>query len=381
MAHAYTPGLKVAEKTKVLKKRILPLLGNVLVNKDSIVESDKIVAETELPGKVHSINVVNKLGISPGRINEYMLKKQGDSVEKDEPLAESKPWLKLLKVTCVSPINGTVENISTITGQVLLREPPRPVQINAHIDGKVVDTVENEGVTIETIATFIQGIFGIGGETTGELHIPVKNPDSILTEADINEDFKDKIVVAGAFIDYKTLKKAMDIGVKGIIVGGFDDGTLRKILGYDIGVAITGTESIGITIIITEGFGRIEIAQKTFDLLKLRSGEKTSINGATQIRAGVVRPEIIIPYRNEIGANTVFSCQDDRTSEEHTGIKIGDPVRVIRNPLFGKIGIVNTLPPEPQIIETGSRLRILEIRFPDGAVSTVPRANVEAIEQ
>ena len=381
MAHAYTPGLKVSKKTTVLKKRILPLLGNVLVKKGDVVKSDKVVAMTELPGKVHSINVINKLGISSGRINEYMLKKKGDSVAVDEPLAESKPWLKLLKVDCKSTINGTVENISTITGQVLLREQPRPVQINAYIDGTVVDTMEKEGVTIETTATFIQGIFGIGGETTGELFIPVKTPDSVITEADIDESFKDKIIVVGAYIDHKTLKKAIAVGVKGVIVGGFDDETLKEILGYDIGVAITGTETIGITIIITEGFGKIEIAQKTFDLLKSRSGAKTSINGATQIRAGVVRPEIIIPYRDEDGDDTTTYSKGEETDKEHTGIKIGDPVRIIRNPLFGKIGVVNDLPTEPKTIETGSKLRILEVIFLDGTVSTIPRANVEAIEQ
>ncbi|MGR3219432.1 MAG: hypothetical protein ACUZ8H_06380 [Candidatus Anammoxibacter sp.] len=381
MAHAYTPGLKVSEKTTVLKKRTLPLLGNVLVKKGDIVRSDMIVAKTELPGKVHSINVINKLGISPGRINEYMLKKKGDSVTVDEPLAESKPWLKFLKVNCKSTINGTVENISTITGQVLLREEPRPVQINAFIDGRVVETIEKEGVTIETTATFIQGIFGIGGETTGELVIPVKNPDSVLAETDIDESFKEKIVVAGAFIDYKTLKKAIEVGVKGVIVGGFDDETLKEILGYDIGVAITGAETIGITIIITEGFGRIEIAQKTFDLLKSRSGAKTSINGATQIRAGVVRPEVVIPYQGETGVGSASDTKDEEAEKEQTGIKIGDPVRIIRNPLFGKIGIVNDLPADPKIIETGSKLRILEVKFPDGAVSTIPRSNVEAIEQ
>ena len=381
MAHAYTPGLKVAEKVKVLKKRILPLIGKVLVNKNDAVSPDDVVAETALPGKVHSINIINKLGISPGRINEYMLKKQGDTIKKDEPLAESKPWFKFLKATCLSPINGTVETISTITGQVLLREKPKPVQVNAHIDGKVVDTIENEGVTIETTATYIQGIFGIGGEVTGELKIGVKNQSDTLLLNELDESFRDKIVVAGAFIDYETVKKAIDVGIKGIIVGGFDDGTLKRILGYDLGVAITGTESIGLTIIITEGFGRIEIAQKTFELLKLRAGEKTSINGATQIRAGVVRPEVIIPYLDEIKSDNHVCGDENSTEKSQTGIKIGDPIRIIRNPLFGRIGVVNALPADPQLVETGSKLRVLEIKFPDGSVSIVPRANIEAIEQ
>lgn len=381
MAHSYTPGLKVVEKKFVRKSRILPLLGDVLVKVDDIVTFDKIVAKTELPGKVHSLNIINKLGISPARINDYMLKKQGESVEKDEPLAESKPWLSMFKVTCNSPITGTVETISSITGQVLLREKPRPVQISAYIDGKVVEIMDKEGVVVETPATYIQGIFGIGGEAIGELVVPVNEPDAILSESDITNELCGKIVVAGAYIDYKTLKKAIDVGIKGIIVGGFDDGILKDILGYDIGVAITGTETIGTTIVITEGFGNITIAQKTFDLLKLRAGAKTSINGATQIRAGVVRPEIIIPFTEEIGSGTLINQKDGDKNETPSGLKIGDTIRIIRKPNFGKIGTVNALPPDPQIIETESKMRVLEVKFPDGTLFIVPRTNVEAIEQ
>lgn len=378
MAHAYTPGLKASEKVRIKKRRILPLLGRVTVKSGEIVESDSIVAMTEMPGKVHSVNVINKLGISPARINEYMLKKKGDIVEKGKSLAETKPWLNMLKASCPSPITGTVESISTVTGQVLLREPPNPIQINAYIDGKVIEVLDQQGVVIETTGTFIQGIFGIGGEMVGKLHLTASTPESVLKAEDINDELHGKIIVAGAFIQYEALKKALDIGVKGIIVGGFDDRYLKELLGYDLGVAVTGTESLSMTVIITEGFGKINMAQKLFDLLKLRSGSKASINGATQIRAGVVRPEIIIPYKDEInsGFDKGFDIQEDVT-----GIKPGDTVRIIRLPDFGMIGMVNKLPPDPQIIETGSKVRVLEVKFPNGSSSIVARANVEKIEQ
>ena len=32
MAHAYTPGLRVTNRTKITKKRILPLKGDVVVS-------------------------------------------------------------------------------------------------------------------------------------------------------------------------------------------------------------------------------------------------------------------------------------------------------------------------------------------------------------
>ena len=43
--------------------------------------------------------------------------------------------------------------------------------------------------------------------------------------------------------------------------------TLSKILGYPLGVAITGMEEVT-TIVVTEGFGNLSMATKTLDLLK-----------------------------------------------------------------------------------------------------------------
>ncbi|UJS19757.1 MAG: hypothetical protein L3J18_12725 [Candidatus Brocadia sp.] len=375
MTHAYTPGLRIAERTKVTSHRVLPLMGDVVVKKGDILKAEDVVARTHLPGKVHAMNAVNRLGIQPKDLREYMLKKEGDTVQKDEIIAETKPWVKMLKTVLLSPITGTIETISTVTGQILLREPPKPIQVSAYIDGTVIEIVEKEGVVMETTATLIQGIFGVGGEAVGELVIAVNTPEDTLTADRIVPAHKDKIVVGGAFLRYDAIEKARKVGVKGVIVGGFNDEDLKKLLGYDLGVAITGSEEIGLTLILTEGFGQIPIAQKTFDLLQSRSGAKTSINGATQIRAGVVRPEIIIPYETSKSGGTETGKPAER------GMETGDTVRVIRVPYFGKIGRIKALPFSPQTIETEATVRILEIGFSDGSTVMVPRANVEMIER
>ena len=379
MTHAYTPGLRLAEKLQIRKSRNLPLPGDVIVKKGNTVKSDDIVARTNLPGKVHSVNVVNRLAILPTDLRKNMLKKEGDSVVKDEPIAETSPFIKMFKSICLSPITGIIESISDITGQVLLREPPKPVQITAYVDGKVVETIENEGVVIETNATFIQGIFGIGGETTGELQIVVNSPDDIVKPEDIKEVHRGKIIAGGSIIYSDAIKKALDTGVKGIVVGGIRDKEINELLGYDLGVAITGAEDINITIIITEGFGQIGMAQRTFDMIKLREGAVASINGATQIRAGVVRPEIIIPYNDEDTSGK--SDESGSADGKSAGISIGDQIRIIRNPNFGMLGTVKSLPSELQTIETEAMARVLEVKFPDGQTSIVPRANIEAIEK
>ena len=374
MAHSYTPGLTVTDSVVIQRRRQLPLPGTVLVKVSDPVRSNQPVARAELPGKVYPLNLANQLGVAPDEIMEYLIKKVGDAVHKDEILAENKPLIKWFKTEIRSPVSGKVESVSTVTGQVLLREPPRVLELLGYVDGTIAEIYPDQGVTVETTCTLVQGIFGIGGETYGELVVAVNSPDEALMPTQLKPDMKGKIVVGGSFLSAETMAKAKELGVAGLVVGGIHDKDLRTLLGYDLGVAITGTEQVGFTLILTEGFGTIPMAEKTFALLSAHTGEKATISGATQIRAGVIRPEIIIPRKT--GSVT-------RTSTaplERGGIQIGDPVRIIRDPLFGKIGQVSALPSDLQQIPTESHVRVLEVTFADGSRTIIPRTNVEVIE-
>jgi len=377
MAHAYTPGLKVTEGMTIQKERRLPLEGEVLVEAGATVKAEDVVAKAELPGNVQLLNVANLLSIPPNEIVEHMLKPVGESVWEDEVIATTKGLFGLFKSQARSPIDGTIETVSNVTGQVILREPPVPVEVKAYTDGKVTETVPNEGVIVETYGTYIQGIFGVGTETVGPLVLAAASPNDSLTEAQILQAHQDKILVGGSLVTTKAIQKAIRQGVKGIIAGGIDDADLRELLGYELGVAITGSEDIGITLVITEGFGRIAMAEQTFTLLKAREGMKTSINGATQIRAGVVRPEILIPLVSE----TVETREEGKGGSVDGVLKVGSPVRIIREPYFGKLGRVTELPVELQRLETEAQVRVLQVELEDGQQTTLPRANVEAIEE
>jgi biotin carboxyl carrier protein len=374
MAHSYTPGLTVTEQTVIRRRRLLPIAGTVLVEAGDCVRADQPVARAELPGKVYPLNLANQLGVAPSEIIEYLVKRVGDSVQKGETLAENKPLIKWFKTEIASPITGTLESISTVTGQVLLREPPRILDVLAYIDGVVVETMPRQGVVVETVCSLVQGIFGIGGEAAGVLAVGVASPEDALTPDQLKPEMKGTVVVGGSFLSAEAMAKAREIGVAGLVVGGIHDKDLRALLGYDLGVAITGTEQVGFTLILTEGFGTIPMAQKTFKLLSAHAGEPASISGATQIRAGVIRPEIIIPKK--AGAARMSAAE----LPQREGIRVGDPVRIIRDPLFGKIGQVSALPPDLQKIPTESEVRVLEVQFSDGSKAVIPRTNVEVIE-
>ncbi len=373
MAHAYTPGLKILHEAKVIKERRLPLKGNVVVQENQTVTPSDVVATTNLPGNVRMINVANILNIDAQDIREVMIKKEGDPVEKEGMIAETKGFFGLFKSQADSPVDGTVEAISEVTGQVTLREAPIPVEVDAYVSGCVKEILPEEGVTVETDAVFIQGIFGIGGENRGDLQVVVDSREDELTSEMLTPDMAGKIVVGGSFISLEAYKKAMSLKIAGIVVGGFNYHDLEDVLGYTLGVAITGSEDLPTSLIVTEGYGNIRMGSRTFDLLKEHGGKFASVNGATQIRAGVIRPEIVIPLSKD---DIKGDHKDILTSE---GIQPGSIVRVIRAPYFGRMGTVTALPAELQKMESETMVRVAEIDI-KGEKYLIPRANLEMVE-
>jgi len=377
LAHAYTPGLKVSRQTEVKKERRLPLRGQVLVKVGDRVKAETVVARTELPGNVQTVNVANKLSLLPEDIHQHMTRKVGDWVEEGEMIAQSKSFFGLFKSHCKMPVAGTIESVSNITGQVIVREKAIPVEVRAYLDGDVIEVYEGDGVVVRAIATFVQGIFGIGGEAVGILEVVAKRPDEVIGPDRLDASHKGKVVVCGSLVTIATLNRARELGVSALIAGGIGDSDLRTILGYDLGVAITGSENIGLAVVVTEGFGQMNMAPRTFDLLVSRQGMKTSVSGATQIRAGVIRPEVVIPLDGAAVSRSDTPAGDALSS----GMVIGSAVRAIREPYFGMIGKVASLPPELQKLETEAMVRILEVEFEGGKTAIVPRANVELIEE
>ena len=375
MGTAYTPGLTVSGNTVVRKTRRLPIKGEVLVHEGDVVDADTIVARAYLPGILQTVRVAQTLGIEPKQIHSVLKVKEGDAVEKEQVIAETKGFFGLFRGVCKSPVRGTVELISPVTGHVGVREPPTAIEVNAYVRGRVVQVMPGEGAVVETEGAFLQGIFGVGGERQGILRMAVQSPDEVLTEAHLIDEMVGAIVVGGAGIDAGALRKAARLGIVGLVAGGIRDTDLVEFLGYDIGVAITGQEDIPLSIIVMEGFGVMRMAQRTFTLLRRLDGRLASINGATQIRAGVIRPEIVVPL--ESGDHP----PEAMPTAESQQLNLGAPIRMIREPYFGRLGRVRTLPPELVEIESGARVRVLEAELDDGTVVVVPRANVEIIAE
>ncbi len=374
MAHAYTPGLKVAPRTAHRARRALPIPGEVVVSVGQPVSSRDVVARTFMPGEVTPLNLANLLSLSPGDVPGAMLKQEGDRVEVGEVLARTKGVFGMFKTEYAAKTAGTIESISGTTGQVIVRGAPQPLEVLAFLAGEVVEVLPDEGVVVEADVALVQGIFGVGGEAYGPIRMATAEPEQPLTVDLIQDDMRGAVVVGGQRVTDAALERAVAAGVAAVVTGGIDDEDLRGFLGYDLGVAITGSEQAGLTLILTEGFGDIAMAGRTWKLLRSHEGREAAVNGTTQIRAGVMRPEIVIPLADSDRSTEVAASQGLGQ------LVAGSPVRIIRDPYFGLLGRATSLPPEPAELPSGSKARVLEVELSSGERVVVPRANVELIE-
>jgi hypothetical protein len=379
MGTAYTPGLTVSADTIVSKTRRLPLKGKVLVEVGETVGPDTVVARAELPGIMQTVKAAAALGVDPPDVPGYLTVEVGASVQRGQVIGKTRGLWGLFPSEAKATTTGLVEIVSPVTGNVGIREAPTPIEVTAYIPGVVTEVLPGEGVVVTARGAFIQGIFGIGGERRAPLVRISPAADTPVTEDDIRPEYGNHVIIGGSNISGAALRKAAEVGVVGIVVGGIIDTDLVDYLGYDIGVAITGHESIPLTLVLTEGFGTIAMAERTFALLSSLEGRSASLSGATQIRAGVIRPEIIIAEENPNPSNR-STAKNDTDSEDTHSLSVGTPIRIIREPYFGELAIVTALPPQLVRVNSGAEVRVLEARLTrDDSPVTVPRANVEII--
>lgn len=374
MSTAYTPGLEVSPQTVVRRLRELPLSGRALVKAGVKVEADDQVLAAELPGELIILRVADQLRVDVEEALRGLKINVGDTISTGQLLCQVTSLFGLSKRSFLSPTAGTVEFITESNAHVAVRQAPLPLEIDAYISGQVVEVVEGRSVTIESDVALVQGIFGVGGERRGTLTpIPVSDT-AVVTPADLkNLRLSGSIIVGGCYFSKEALATCAESGVQGVITGSIDSETLQRYVGYDIGVSITGDEQVPFTLIVTEGFGRIPLASRISNLCRELSGKQSSINGATQVRAGAMRPELVVPLKD---ARTGTTSGPLVTS---SGLQVGSTIRVIRVPYFGQLATVTALPTQPCRIATGAEVRVLEAKLSNGERVVVPRANVELV--
>jgi hypothetical protein len=341
--------------------------GEVTVAASQRVDAADLVARADLPGPVHALGAAAALGIPRAELSRHMVALVGQAVAEGQVIARSSSLFGLFSATVEAPVGGIVESVSATTGQVLIRAAPAPIELNAYVSGTVVEVFPSVGVTIEAEVALAQGIFGFGGEASGDLVRACAGPGELLDEGHLSSEHRDRVVLGGGRITRGALQRLRELGVRAVVTGSARGADLIATVGHQLNPAATGDEETGFTLVLTEGFGELEMARRTFELLTALEGRRVSASGATQVRAGVIRPEIVGPPL------------DAPAVDRAVGAELGALVRVVRGERFGAVGTVVGAPDEPRELGSGAVATVFEVELEDGTSAVVPRANVESI--
>lgn len=239
--------------------------------------------------KPKTVNVAKMLNVKPKNMMPYIKKALNDFVYAGDFIAAKIIDLGDSKhpMFVTAPTTGTIKKIDKEKGTITIQYDREPYHRFAGVKGKVHSIEVGHAATISYDGSTLNGIIGFGKEAWGELKFIKKTEN-------IQDCSQDQIVVIPAKIDLSFLKNAENQKVKGVVAASIDNEDLVAFVGEEIGVALTGNESIPFPLIITEGFGEFVMLADFAEFFQKQNGKFLYMNGHTQIRAGVIRPIMIV---------------------------------------------------------------------------------------
>ena len=338
--------------TTVRIPRRLPRPGEVLVRLGEAVEPARVVAQTVEPADFCIVDVARELKVPVKKVKGYLKVNRGAAVAEGDVLASRGG---LGGQVCRAPIDGAI--MGSGRGRLLLEAEPQTIHVAAVVPGQVVEVSATEGVVIEATGAFMQMGWGNGKEAFGVLRVVVRAPRHPIRTKHIDAAAQGAILVGGSHFDEETLEQAIEMQVRGIIVGGVPPSMVPLL------------ETVEFPIVTTEGISTAPMSQAFFDLLRSLDGREVSVCGRMRYRWGTERSYVMVPMPAR-GATTI---------NPETPLTVGSRVRVLRGPYTGVSGVVSDIPTSLIQLETGARLPGVQIDLGGKEFALVPFVNLERL--
>lgn len=360
------PTITINNNQKIIVRRLLPGLGEVLVQRGQTVRALDTVARIESPSGYKIINLAQQLGHDID-MDAVMRKTVGETVKAHEIIATRKGLFRQKSV--YAEAKGRL--VAVEPGWVLLETEHEVTQVQAFVNGTVSRVIANRGVVIETAGAVVQAACGLGGEAHGLFKTMVNSPDESLDPDEIDTHCQNSILLAGRSVDEETLREAEAHEVRGVVVGSLD----AALLALD--------PPLELSVVATEGFGDVPMSSYVFNMLRNLAGQELSIRGVTPslerpnaYGLHLHNPPMIIAPSSKKQSSSLF--EGEKPESVPQTLTIGSRVRVTHGEFLGVISTIDSFPDTPQpteagIITPGAYLSI------DRALQYIPLANLAQV--
>lgn len=349
----FTRSTIIQSETRIRRQRVLPKGGEIVVKIGQDVSPLQVLARSPLSLRFRIVFAAKSLNVSVDEFSNYVTVQVGEKVEVGTPLAQKKRLIGTQTVE--SPLDGTVTQV--YNGRIIIKQTADYIELRAMVQGRVVNYIDDRGVTLDIVGTLIQAMWSTGTVALSPLKIIGEQPAKIFSSADISGNISNHILVIGQLDSLDPIQAAINEGVKGFIVG-----TMPAELAM-------AAKALDTTLLLTDGFGEHGMATPIFKKLQESAGQETTIFGRDGIDSRQ-RAEIIIPKKG----SPTFDAPPFNNP-----LQVGQTVRILRQPYLGNIGIIEHIFKQFHVTPSGVRVRGANVRLQNGQTVFVPTTNLDAI--
>jgi hypothetical protein len=288
----------------------LELLGNIeiLVKRGDKVKMGDDLYKRDYKRILESYSIQKELGVTPNKVREYLVRLNGEYVIKGEVLAERLANGGLVLKKIYATVDGLLSFERLDEGFIDILSEFESEVIKSHISGIITDFDHSKQMIIKSKALGIEiKNKWSRGEVSGEFDI-VSKGDSVYSEKDLNENYRDKVVFAGRFAYPELITQILKRGAKAVVVWSMNYSDYVQFQDY---------------VIILGGFGQIPFDYSFIHTI-------SSMNGSySMITDGV----IVFADKGQLN----FTPKNTLISPE---LKVNDLVRVIESDNYTLVGKV-----------------------------------------
>jgi hypothetical protein len=339
--------------TTIVRERLLPVPGRVIVRVNQKVGPTDVIAEASWAREHVMLDVAGALNLPPEAADRLIRCKVGERVLAGAVVAAGRgPLARRIK----APREGKV--IAAGGGQILMEAGDTNLELRAGIPGTVVEVLPERGAVIQTAGALIQGVWGNGRIDTGALVSLADKPDALLAGTRLDASLRGSIILAGMCREAEALEAAAALPVRGLILGSLYPSLLPL------------AREMRYPILITDGFGSIPMNSAAFRLLTTNVKREVTVNAEAYDRYSGARPEAIIPLP---------VTTDPPQPRDAEAFAPGQTVRMRRPPASGMIGTLVSLRPGLSALPSGLRAPAADVRLENGEQVLVPLVNLEVV--
>jgi hypothetical protein len=242
---------------KILRQRLLPCAGKVLVRVGQEVQPQDAVAEAMLPNGYVVIEVAKALNCTADELKNMLAVSVTNSLMKEIFLRPRKCCS--LEKHLLSPCHGKIRWIEY--GKIWIEKSDEMVKLPAGYAGKITEIHPDQGVTIEAVGSLCFGVWGNQKFSFGRLGKMAQQAANMLNAADITEENRGEILIARSCKSAEVFQKAAKVGLKGLVFS-----TLPPAL-------IKSAQNSIVPTLVLDGFGELHSSDRITEYFQQNYGK------------------------------------------------------------------------------------------------------------